>query len=294
MLPGHSGSRRLSPIEIIVLMAIVAIAAYIGYRAYASASNLNATPAAPNTYLPAFTTTLTSTAATTGSVVAGQEADLNFGAAGKVADVSVALGDNVKAGQVLAKLDDTDLQSALRAAQSALLSAQAKLAAATDPPTDSQVASGKQAIANATNQLATAAQNLADLQGGPQATAISSGQQSVLSAQNALQSANDALAKAQLAVNTDQTNLASAQQNASQAYSDLAVPYANLHDDVCASYAGYFSPPAQGPNLPSAPTLTRSEASECDAHNPTGSSAIPIRKLWVVRCGRQPVEQQHV
>ncbi|HEX5367904.1 MAG TPA: efflux RND transporter periplasmic adaptor subunit [Dehalococcoidia bacterium] len=288
MLPGHSGSRRLSPIEVIVLVAIFAVAAYVGYRVYGSVTDLNAAAAAPNTYLPAFTTTLTSSASSTGSVVAGQQADLNFGAAGKVADVSVALGDNVTAGQVLARLDDTDLQSALRAAQSSLASAQAKLAAATKGPTDSQVASSKQAIANATSQLATAQQNYTNLQAGPQASSISTAQQGVLSAQNALQTAEDALTKAQQGVVTDQTNLSTAQQNASEAFSALAAPFADLQSDVCSSFAGSLGAPSQASTLPSAPTLTRAEATACDTQFPVAFSSDVSGHLYLAMFSAAP------
>jgi RND family efflux transporter MFP subunit len=52
-----------------------------------------------------------------GTVEAAQTADLGFRVSGKLAAISVREGDNVKLGQLLAKLDDTDYQIQLRTRQ---------------------------------------------------------------------------------------------------------------------------------------------------------------------------------
>ncbi len=91
-----------------------------------------------------------------GTVEANQTADLTFRVSGTVADVMVAAGDQVDAGTLLAKLDDSDQQAALD---------QAKL------------------------NLEQAQLNLSDLQKPPDATTIQSAQASLLSAQDSYNSA---------------------------------------------------------------------------------------------------------
>src|SRR5581483_11942306 len=67
------------------------------------------------------------TVSATGSVNPLVASRLTFRSAGHIAEVDVNVGDHVSAGQVLARLDTTDLQIALSSAQSNLQSAQAKL-----------------------------------------------------------------------------------------------------------------------------------------------------------------------
>jgi len=59
--------------------------------------------------------------------VEATEADLGFEAAGRVADVAVREGDRVEKGQRLARLDQTELDAAFRAAQSQTTAARARL-----------------------------------------------------------------------------------------------------------------------------------------------------------------------
>jgi HlyD family secretion protein len=61
----------------------------------------------------------------------------------------VVVGDTVKAGDVLATEDDSDLQFALRSAQAQLASAQASLAKLQQPPQAADVAADKAAVASA-------------------------------------------------------------------------------------------------------------------------------------------------
>jgi len=84
-------------------------------------------------YIPAFERTLSTTISASGTVQATQSVALTFGSAGKIATVNVKIGDKVVAGQELATLDSTQLQSALRSAQTSLASAQAKLSDVVNP-----------------------------------------------------------------------------------------------------------------------------------------------------------------
>ncbi|NOZ28323.1 MAG: biotin/lipoyl-binding protein, partial [Chloroflexi bacterium] len=63
-----------------------------------------------------------------GDVVPARWAYLGFEIGGRVAEVSVEEGDEVVAGQVLARLHVPDLEQAVRAAEASLVSAKAELA----------------------------------------------------------------------------------------------------------------------------------------------------------------------
>jgi multidrug efflux pump subunit AcrA (membrane-fusion protein) len=80
--------------------------------------------------------TLQVTVSASGSLEPVRQVDLGFDVSGKVAEVSVDIGDRVKAGQVLARLDTTSLELSLRQAEAQLKSAQAQLAKAQQPATE--------------------------------------------------------------------------------------------------------------------------------------------------------------
>lgn len=69
--------------------------------------------------------TITSTVSAAGNITAPNSAALAFSSSGKVAQVPVQVGNQVKKGQLLMQLDTTDLQLALKAAQATLASQQA-------------------------------------------------------------------------------------------------------------------------------------------------------------------------
>lgn len=69
--------------------------------------------------------TIAATVSAAGNVSTVKSTSLTFQVAGKVAQVNVMMGDQVKAGQVLMQLDTTDLQLAFRTAQANLASQQA-------------------------------------------------------------------------------------------------------------------------------------------------------------------------
>jgi HlyD family secretion protein len=71
--------------------------------------------------------TLVATIAEAGNVSAPTTASVAFQVSGRVAQVNVQVGDKVKAGQVLMTLDPSDLQLALKTAQTNLANAQANL-----------------------------------------------------------------------------------------------------------------------------------------------------------------------
>ncbi len=70
---------------------------------------------------------LVSTLPTTGSAVSARQAQLGFGRDGRIMELNVAVGDAVKAGQPLAKLDTRDLEIKVAQAESALKVSQLRL-----------------------------------------------------------------------------------------------------------------------------------------------------------------------
>jgi RND family efflux transporter MFP subunit len=115
----------------IVTLAVLAAAAG-GYYYYAAASQ----PALTTQEQEVRTTTvrqgdLVLYASGTGSLVAAEERELSFGISGVVAEVNVQVGDQVQAGQVLARLEEGEslesLQASVTSAEISLLNAQEAL-----------------------------------------------------------------------------------------------------------------------------------------------------------------------
>ncbi|HEX9117746.1 MAG TPA: efflux RND transporter periplasmic adaptor subunit [Anaerolineae bacterium] len=129
---------------------------------------------------------LVAAVAGSGNVAAEQQLDLAFQTAGTVVEVSAQPGDTVKAGQVLARLDDRSLQVQVANAQSSLDGAKARLA---------QAQSGNarpEDLAAAKAQLAASQANYDKLANGPTAADLAAAQAAVASAQAAYDAANKA------------------------------------------------------------------------------------------------------
>lgn len=108
------------PLFIILVLALIFAAA--GIYAYSSGSKKSAYE---------FTTVaksdITQIVSVTGRVKAAESVDLAFEKSGKVAKVNVQVGDKVTAGQILASLDNSDLEAQLLQARANLAAQQAKL-----------------------------------------------------------------------------------------------------------------------------------------------------------------------
>src|SRR3954468_16142181 len=87
-----------------------------------------------------------------GTLLSPDQAKVSSEVAGIVRDVPVQLGTEVRAGDVLARLEPRELALAMDRAESALRQVEAQLGIdhkqAADPPADDQIASVRQAIAN--------------------------------------------------------------------------------------------------------------------------------------------------
>jgi len=92
----------------------------------------------------------------TGPIAASQAVPLNFKNSGKVSEIDVNVGDKVKAGRVLAKLDDSDLRAQLQQAQANLANAQSNLNKLTQGAAPADVAAAQASVDAASKALATA------------------------------------------------------------------------------------------------------------------------------------------
>lgn len=116
------------------------------------ASACQAAPGTAQTQLQTATVTrgtLTSTVSAAGTLAAKSQVDVAFENSGRVKAVKVKVGDRVKAGQVLASLDTTELDAAVASAQAGLDIAQAKLEQTRQGPLASQLKSAQASLASA-------------------------------------------------------------------------------------------------------------------------------------------------
>jgi HlyD family secretion protein len=180
-------------------VGLVALLVVGGGTAYAVASSDSA---------PRYRTTaavkgdVEQTISMSGTVDAAHRADLGFGTDGTIAALKVAVGDLVKAGQILAVLDTTDLDAAVTQAKAAVARAVAQLAAdrsaqsssvqqAVSPRGGSNSPAGGAPTGNSGDSAATAAT----------LKALKALQDEVIDAQHAASAALDA-AKSALAAQT--------------------------------------------------------------------------------------------
>ncbi|MCA9909072.1 MAG: efflux RND transporter periplasmic adaptor subunit, partial [Anaerolineae bacterium] len=103
--------------------------------------------------------TLTVTLDAVGNLEPGDTQALTFGASAPVTEVFVSVGDAVHAGDVLARVDTTDLEANLRDAELSLAKAQASLDALTAPATELEIAAAEANITLAQAQLYSASQS---------------------------------------------------------------------------------------------------------------------------------------
>jgi HlyD family secretion protein len=174
---------------------------------------VRATPAPPVTATVS-QGTLTILVSGSGAVAAARTVNLSFQQAGTVTAVNVNVGDQVKAGQVLAQIDTSELQLQLQQAQADVKSAEARLAQARGgTPTPQDLATARAQLESAQAQYRKArTASVTDLQNAqaqleaaqarlnalknPTPAAISAAQMQLAQAQAELQNRRDSLSQA--------------------------------------------------------------------------------------------------
>ncbi len=119
----------------------------------------------------------------TGSVAPETRLELSFKSAGRVAEIMVEEGDQVEAGEVLARLETAELEQALIQAQANLAISEAQLAQTEDGPSAEDLASARAA-------LESALANYEEIKAGPS-------QEDITVAKAEMEKARIALEKAQ-------------------------------------------------------------------------------------------------
>jgi HlyD family secretion protein len=120
-----------------------------------------------------------------GTLVPSAEVDLSFTSGGRLAEVLVEVGDEVQAGDVLARLDSTDAQSQVAQAEDDLRLAELQFADLTGTPDAAELAAAQ-------FQLASAQEALEDLLDGPSAQERIIAQADLATAEKTLQQAQSA------------------------------------------------------------------------------------------------------
>ena len=106
----------------------------------------------------------------TGQVVSLREVSANFETAGKLKAIYVKVGERVKKGQKLARIDDSDLKRKVKLAKVNLDSARARLSQLKSSPTAAQKKVQQLQVENALDQLNKAKEDLKELKEKPGVT----------------------------------------------------------------------------------------------------------------------------
>jgi RND family efflux transporter MFP subunit len=155
-------------LQFLLIAVVVAALAVGGYWVYQTQFASTASTG-DGTYTQVVTAEqgdLTASLSVVGQLEAVQSADLTFedmSGTAKVQTLTVATGQTVTAGQVLATIDPTPYQQALDEAKSALQTAEENLADLQTPATDLEIAQSDMAVAEANLALEQAKYDLADL-----------------------------------------------------------------------------------------------------------------------------------
>jgi HlyD family secretion protein len=141
---------------------------------------------------------LVATLAATGEVYAPRQAELGFDVNGiELTELTVTPGQQVKAGDVLARIDPTTLERAVTQAEADLTVAQDGLEQAKNPYTELDLAQAKLAVSQAEADLATAQDGLEQAKTPYTNLDVAQARLAVTQAQTALSQAKETLANAQ-------------------------------------------------------------------------------------------------
>jgi HlyD family secretion protein len=122
----------------------------------------------------------------TGSIVAKAEARLSFDLPGTVSEVWVEVGDSVKMGNKLARVDDTNLALRVRQARAALAAAQAQLDQLNAGTRQGEVSASKANLEAAQARLDGANANLRELEKGSDVNQVAAAEANLRAAQASL------------------------------------------------------------------------------------------------------------
>lgn len=149
--------------RVLIGVAVVIVLAGLGYFGYSRVLVPSSPTPTPRPMSSASRSTVTIVSAE-GIVVPVKQAQLAFKIGGRVAELLVEEGDQVAAGQVLARLETTDLEHAVRQGEAALKVAEARLAQARASARPEEIAAAEASLAAAKAGLVSAQANLTSAQ----------------------------------------------------------------------------------------------------------------------------------
>ena len=138
-----------------VLLAVAVLASACQARATATPQQLSTATVSRGS--------LQATVSAAGTIAAHAQVTVLFQNSGQIKTVNVKAGDAVRAGQVMASLDTTDLEVAVASAQAGVDMAQARLATAKKSPLPSEIKAAEAALASAQAALRAAQTKTAHL-----------------------------------------------------------------------------------------------------------------------------------
>ena len=207
-------SRKSIVITIIVLLTAVALV-FVGSRFVGS----NQATAAEGIQTAVVERgTLRASVDATGSVAPETRLELSFKSAGRVAEIMVEEGDQVEAGEALARLETADLEQALIQAQASLAISEAELA-------QTEAGAGAEELASARAELESALANYEEVKAGPSQEDITVAKASMEKARIALEKAQADYDKISWQTGLGATSEASALQQASVDYEEARAQY---------------------------------------------------------------------
>ncbi|MDQ7093405.1 efflux RND transporter periplasmic adaptor subunit [Desulfosporosinus sp. PR] len=151
------------PIDYVISGVLIIAVALVGGNIFYNTQNAKAST-------PSYITgnvrigTVEKSVSATGTIQALNQYDLSSSSGGKITEIDVKVGDQVKSGQVLAKLDPTQAQQQVTQDQNALTQAQLKLNQLYAPPSEVNVLNAQSAVLKAQSSEASALSNLQTLE----------------------------------------------------------------------------------------------------------------------------------
>ncbi len=146
-------------VTIPLFVGLVAAAVFLTNRSSTAAASETPAVIVPSEMMTAQNGTLTVTLNATGALTAADDETLTFDTVAPITEVLAAVGDQVKAGDVLARVDTTSLDTQVYSTQLALTEAQNSFAALQEPPTDIEIELAETQIQSAQASLSSASLN---------------------------------------------------------------------------------------------------------------------------------------
>lgn len=167
----------------------------------------------------AATSTVINTISGTGEVSATNQISIIPGASGDILELNISAGQKVKAGEIIARLDDSDAQSQVRQAKNSLSSAQANLAVKLAGPSDQELAVSQKSVDSAKMSYDVSLKNLEYVKQANE-DSLSKAQ---LSLDNAQRSYDNAVASSGISSSSDSNSLDKAYNDAKGALATAQV-----------------------------------------------------------------------